>query len=71
MGLILQVILPEKHDSISYFTVSTSLAGLPAISMPCGEVENLSVGLQIIGKNFKESEIFKMGTFFEKIITNN
>ena len=53
------------------FTVSTSLAGLPAISMPCGEIENLPVGLQIIGKNFKENEIFKIGTFFEKIITNN
>jgi len=50
------------------FTVSVNLAGLPALSMPCGEVQGLPVGLQIIGKSFQENEIFKVGSFFEKII---
>ena len=53
------------------FTVSTSLAGLPALSMPCGEIENLPVGLQIISDNFRENHIFEMGSFLEEIITNN
>jgi aspartyl-tRNA(Asn)/glutamyl-tRNA(Gln) amidotransferase subunit A len=53
------------------FTVSANLAGLPALSMPCGEIENLPVGLQIISDNFTENHIFEMGSFLEKIITNN
>ena len=50
------------------FTVSVNLAGLPALSMPCGEVQGLSVGLQIISKSFQEDKIFEAGSFFEKII---
>ena len=49
------------------FTVSISLAGLPALSMPCGEVQGLPVGLQIIGKSFREDEIFEAGSFFENL----
>ncbi|OIP76019.1 MAG: aspartyl/glutamyl-tRNA amidotransferase subunit A [Parcubacteria group bacterium CG2_30_36_21] len=49
------------------FTVSINLAGLPALSMPCGEVQGLPVGLQIIGKSFREDEIFEVGSFFEKL----
>ncbi len=49
------------------FTASVNLAGLPALSMPCGEVQGLPVGLQIIGKSFREDEIFEVGSFFEKI----
>lgn len=52
------------------FTVSVSLAGLPALSMPCGEVQGLPVGLQIIGKSLQEDEIFEVGSFFEKIINH-
>lgn len=48
------------------FTVAVNLAGLPALSMPCGEIENLPVGLQIIGDNFTENDIFEMGSFLEK-----
>jgi len=53
------------------FTVSVNLAGLPALSIPCGEIENLPVGLQIISDNFTENDIFEMGSFLEKIISNN
>jgi aspartyl-tRNA(Asn)/glutamyl-tRNA(Gln) amidotransferase subunit A len=47
------------------FTVSVSLAGLPAISIPCGKVGKLPVGLQIIGKPFKENEILEIGKIYE------
>lgn len=50
------------------FTVSVNLAGLPAISIPCGKVKNLPVGLQLIGKPFEENRILEMGKIFEKII---
>ena len=40
-----------------YCTVPTSLAGLPAISIPCGLSEGLPVGLQITGPAFSENRI--------------
>ncbi|NCO80266.1 Asp-tRNA(Asn)/Glu-tRNA(Gln) amidotransferase subunit GatA [bacterium] len=48
------------------FTVSVNLAGLPAISLPCGKVGKLPVGLQIIGKPFEEEKILAIGEILEK-----
>ena len=39
------------------FTVPISLAGLPAISLPCGLSEGLPVGLQLAGPAFSENRI--------------
>ncbi|MDI6883352.1 MAG: Asp-tRNA(Asn)/Glu-tRNA(Gln) amidotransferase subunit GatA [Patescibacteria group bacterium] len=49
-------------------TVSVNLAGLPGLSLPVGKVNNLPVGLQIIGRAFSEPEIFKVGKFIESLI---
>ena len=48
------------------FTVSGKLAGIPAISVPCGEVNGLPVGLQVIGKSFEDDKIIKVAEFLEK-----
>jgi aspartyl-tRNA(Asn)/glutamyl-tRNA(Gln) amidotransferase subunit A len=40
-----------------YFTVPMSLAGIPAISIPCGLAEGLPVGLQLAGPAFSENAI--------------
>lgn len=37
------------------YTISTNLAGLPGMSLPCGMVDNKPVGLQIIGNYFDEA----------------
>ncbi|MEK7067945.1 MAG: amidase family protein, partial [Patescibacteria group bacterium] len=42
------------------FTLSSSLAGLPAISVPCGMIDNLPVGCQIIGGKFKEGMVMRI-----------
>ncbi len=47
------------------FTVSVNLAGLPAISLPCGTIDQLPVGLQIIGKPFEENKIFDIAGLLE------
>ena len=48
------------------FTVSVNLAGLPAISLPCGKVGNLPVGIQLIGQAFKEDEILEAGRILQQ-----
>jgi aspartyl-tRNA(Asn)/glutamyl-tRNA(Gln) amidotransferase subunit A len=52
------------------FTVNANLAGLPAISLPCGEVNGLSVGMQIMAPCFQENKMFKIGKHFEKLWNN-
>jgi len=53
------------------FTVSVNLAGLPALSLPCGKAHGLPVGLQIIGKAFEETKILEVGEIFEKLCSLN
>lgn len=48
------------------FTVPVNLAGICAMSIPCGYIEGLPVGLQIIGDRFKESNILRAGYAFER-----
>ena len=47
-------------------TVPINLAGVPSISMPCGFVDGLPVGLQIIGNHFDESTIMRAAYSFEQ-----
>ncbi|MCM3511472.1 Asp-tRNA(Asn)/Glu-tRNA(Gln) amidotransferase subunit GatA [Carnobacterium inhibens] len=47
-------------------TVPVNLAGVPAISIPCGFSNDLPVGLQLIGKHFDEQTIYKAAYAFEQ-----
>lgn len=50
------------------FVTAVNLAGLPALSLPCGRTASgLPIGLQIIGKQFEENKILELGEFFEKL----
>ena len=63
-------LLGEKIDNpltmylSDIFTISINLAGLPALSLPVGQVGNLPVGLQIIGKPFEEEKILEIGKLY-------
>jgi aspartyl-tRNA(Asn)/glutamyl-tRNA(Gln) amidotransferase subunit A len=49
------------------YTISINLAGLPALSLPCGfDSEGMPIGLQIIGKPFDESTIFRVAYNYEQ-----
>jgi len=47
------------------YTVSASLAGIPAISIPIGKIDKLPVGLQIMGKQFDDEKILQVAKFYE------
>lgn len=60
------------------YTVAINLAGVPALSMPCGFVSeknskdmdiSLPVGLQIIGNWFNEESIFSVGEIIESVLS--
>jgi len=49
------------------FTVSGSLAGLPAISVPCGfTADRLPIGLQLTGRRFDEATLLRVADAYER-----
>lgn len=58
---------PLKMYLGDIYTVAVNLAGLPAISLPCGQDrQGLPVGLQLIGKPFGERDILRAAYSFER-----
>jgi len=49
------------------FTISTNLAGLPAMSIPAGMLNDLPVGLQLIGSDFSEARLLNVAHQFQKV----
>ncbi len=57
----------EATDPVAAgYTLAINIAGVCALSMPCGEVEGLPVGLQLVGDRFKEMDIIKAAFSLEK-----
>ncbi|EAD1538897.1 Asp-tRNA(Asn)/Glu-tRNA(Gln) amidotransferase subunit GatA, partial [Listeria monocytogenes] len=65
-GMINDPITMYSNDIL---TVPINLAGVPAISVPCGFSDGLPVGLQIIGNYFEESLLYKVAHAFEQETT--
>ena len=49
------------------YTIATNLAGLPAMSVPCGLVDKKPIGLQIIGNYFEEDLILNVAHQYQSI----
>ncbi len=47
-------------------TIPVNLAGIPAISIPCGFVDGLPVGLQIMGRAFEEGNVLQVAYAYEQ-----
>lgn len=63
--------LGEKSDPLSMYlsdilTVPANLAGIPAISVPCGRVDGLPVGLQIMGRQFEDERVVDAAFAYEQ-----
>lgn len=61
----------EKTDPLAMklldiCTIPVNMAGLPAISLPCGFVNGLPVGLQLIGKAFDEATLLRIAFAYEQ-----
>ncbi len=64
--------LGEKADDplamylADIFTVTASLAGIPGLSVPCGNnSDGLPIGLQVLGKHFDEATVLRVGHVVE------
>jgi aspartyl-tRNA(Asn)/glutamyl-tRNA(Gln) amidotransferase subunit A len=65
--------LGEKTDDplamylADIYTVTANLAGIPGISIPCGETKNkLPIGMQILGKHFDEATVLRVAHAYEQ-----
>lgn len=60
---------PLKMYSTDICTVTINIAGLPAVSIPCGKDENnLPVGLQLIGNKFTEQSLLNTAYAYEQLV---
>ncbi len=58
---------PLEMYMADLLTVPINIAGVPAISIPCGkDSEGLPIGMQIVGKHFDEETIYKVAYSYEK-----
>jgi len=58
---------PLKMYLSDIYTISVNLAGIPAISIPCGFTKKgLPVGLQIMSKHFNEEMLFRLAYAYEQ-----
>jgi aspartyl-tRNA(Asn)/glutamyl-tRNA(Gln) amidotransferase subunit A len=53
------------------FTVPANLAGLPGLSLPCGMVDGLPAGLQLVGQPFDEATLFRAGAAYQRDTTHH
>jgi aspartyl-tRNA(Asn)/glutamyl-tRNA(Gln) amidotransferase subunit A len=65
--------LGEKSDDplsmylADIYTVTADLAGIPGISVPCGQTQSgLPIGLQVMGRHFDESTVLRIATAVER-----
>ena len=58
---------PTEMYLADIFTVTVNIAGLPAVSTPCGYTkEGLPIGMSIVGKPFADGEVLNTADHFEK-----
>jgi aspartyl-tRNA(Asn)/glutamyl-tRNA(Gln) amidotransferase subunit A len=49
------------------YTIGANLAGLPGVSLPCGLIDGLPVGLQLVGPHFAEAKLLNAAHQFQQV----
>jgi aspartyl-tRNA(Asn)/glutamyl-tRNA(Gln) amidotransferase subunit A len=49
------------------YTIGANLAGLPGISLPCGFIDGLPMGVQLIGPHFSEARLLSAAHHFQRV----
>jgi aspartyl-tRNA(Asn)/glutamyl-tRNA(Gln) amidotransferase subunit A len=49
------------------YTVSANLAGLPGMSLPCGFVDGLPMGVQLLGPHFSEGKLLAAAHRYQQV----
>ncbi len=57
---------PVEVYAMDTLTVGPNFAGLPQLSVPCGTVDKMPVGLHLLGNHFEERKLVRAGKAFEK-----
>ncbi|HJK24617.1 MAG TPA: amidase family protein, partial [Methanocorpusculum sp.] len=57
---------PLRMYQTDILTVPVNIAGIPAISLPCGTAHGMPVGLQIMGRMFGEEALLNAALAFEE-----
>ena len=57
---------PVQMYLFDIYTISVNLAGLPGLSLPCGQAAGLPVGLQLIGNYFSEARLLNVAHRFQQ-----
>lgn len=59
---------PLEYYALDLFTVAMNLAGVPAVSVPCGFATNgLPLGMQVVGKRFDDKRVLQLAKHIETI----
>jgi len=66
--------LREKSDPLSMYlsdilTVPANLAGIPALSVPCGKADGMPVGLQIMGRPWEDERVIDVAYAYEQAVS--
>jgi aspartyl-tRNA(Asn)/glutamyl-tRNA(Gln) amidotransferase subunit A len=61
----------KMHDPVTMYlndiyTIGANLAGLPGVSLPCGFVDELPMGLQLVGPHFAEAKLMNAAHQFQQ-----
>jgi aspartyl-tRNA(Asn)/glutamyl-tRNA(Gln) amidotransferase subunit A len=58
---------PLEYYALDLFTVAMNLAGVPAVSVPCGMASNnLPLGMQVVGKMFDDVRVLQLAKHIEQ-----
>ncbi|MDQ6759676.1 MAG: amidase family protein, partial [Acidobacteriota bacterium] len=55
-----------KERGLTELTSAGNLAGLPALSLPCGFADGMPIGISLVGRPFSENTLLTLGREFQK-----